>query len=833
MDSPRTPHDLQRFWEAIALGRPAAPGDLDPDLAALVQRLHTTPDVPPPDATYARHLREYLMHTPSASLSPAIGPPFNGRVNTPPPRGLFPPLLLPQRRGQAWPVAQVAMVLLLIAAMTALIFMVSLRPHGQPAMAPGVATPLPTASGDWPMYRANPGRSGTTSGSGPDGQPVITWTYHADGSAARSPAVVGGVVYSQTGDGMVTALDASTGQVLWQNGETGTFENTPAIAGDTLYLTLPSGNLAALATKTGVEKWRFGQALAPECMPVVLDGVVYMGSDDGKVYAVDAATGEERWQSTISGPVWRSLAVGGGMIYAGTSNGRLDALDLATGEARWQFAGDDDAQSIGTPTFADGVVYVNYAGSMYALDSATGEQHWSKSFEGSRPATVANGMIFTGGLDGTVYAIDAATGEDRWTFATKDEIQAAPVYMDGVLYVAGFDRILYALDAATGSELWSIDLDGAVVFGPSIAGGMIFVGTDAGTLFALGGSGTTQLTAPQAATATVNAAATSPDATPDVSASTTGIVNGEGPAIGLVSFVMNVADPANPIHNAGGVGVAPDGTLYVVDILNNQVHAFNADGTPRTVWGRRGDGPGEFQFNQGDFGFGDVKVGPDGAVYVAERQGSRIQKFTPDGTFIASWGERGSEPGQFNDPNSLTITPAGEIMVADTGNARIQVFDQDGNLLRVWGEAGTLPGKLREPWKAIVRPNGTILVADIGLQVFAFDQEGVFLGTAVADDPTNTAPDSTYGLDVDAAGNIYMNDFVNNRIIILAPDLTRQAAWGAEGTGDGEFQGPNDLVLDQQGRLYVSDEKNYRVQVFQIAPLAADASASTMATPAP
>ena len=815
MDNPRSLHDLRRYWDALVLGKPVSPGQVAPDSAAFLQRLHTLPDGQPA-ATYATDLREKLMHATTFPLAPPAPPSPNGRTVSQP-VGL--PLTLPQpgQRGRSWPLAQAAFVLLIIAAMVVTWF-VALRPHGEPSFAPAVGTPVPAATtDDWPMYRADPARSGMVNGSGPVGQPVTVWTYRAGGSAARSPAIMNGVAYLQTGDGLVTALDASTGQVLWQNAETGTAENTPAVAQGSLFLVTPSGELVALDTKTGAEQWRFGSTLNPECMPVVLDGVVYMGSDDGKVYAIDAVSGEARWQSTISGPDWRSLAIGDGMVYAGTGNGQLDALDLATGKMRWQFSGDDDTQTIGTPTYANGVVYANYAGSMIAFDAATGAQRWTKSFGGARPPTVANGMIFTGGLDGTVYAIDAATGDDRWTFATEDEIQAAPAFVDNVVYVASFDQTLYALDATTGTERWSFDLDGAPVFGPSIAGGMIYAGTDAGTLYAFGGSGAEQLAAPQEAPSSANTSAATPIAMPDSASTTNGIVNGEGPAIDQVSFVMSIADPQHPIRGAGGLAVAPDGTLYVVDILNNQVHAFNLDGTPRTVWGRRGDGPGEFQFNQGDYGFGDVKVGPDGSVYTLERQGARVQKFTPDGTFVATWGERGSEPGQLNDPNTLTITPKGEIMVADTGNARIQVFDQDGNLLRVWGEKGTEPGKLRAPWEAIVRPNGTILVGDLGLQVFAFDQDGLFLGTAVAGDPTNSSPDNVYNLDVDPAGNIYLDDFVKNRISILGPDLTLLAAWGGEGTAEGEFRGANDIAVDQQGHLYVADEKNNRVQVFQIA----------------
>ncbi|MCA9877438.1 MAG: PQQ-binding-like beta-propeller repeat protein, partial [Thermomicrobiales bacterium] len=82
------------------------------------------------------------------------------------------------------------------------------------------------------MYRANPARSNASHGEGPQGQPVAVWTYHAAGSAARSPAITNSVVYLQTGDGVVTALDAPTGDVLWQNTTTGTSAQTPAVAGD-------------------------------------------------------------------------------------------------------------------------------------------------------------------------------------------------------------------------------------------------------------------------------------------------------------------------------------------------------------------------------------------------------------------------------------------------------------------------------------------------------------------------------------------------------------------------------------------------------------------------
>jgi DNA-binding beta-propeller fold protein YncE len=52
----------------------------------------------------------------------------------------------------------------------------------------------------------------------------------------------------------------------------------------------------------------------------------------------------------------------------------------------------------------------------------------------------------------------------------------------------------------------------------------------------------------------------------------------------------------------------------------------------------------------------------------------RIQKFTADGTFIASWGSSGTGNGQFHDPDSIAIDSSGNVYVADWDNNRIQVF---------------------------------------------------------------------------------------------------------------------------------------------------------------
>ena len=64
--------------------------------------------------------------------------------------------------------------------------------------------------------------------------------------------------------------------------------------------------------------------------------------------------------------------------------------------------------------------------------------------------------------------------------------------------------------------------------------------------------------------------------------------------------------------------------------------------------------------------------------------------------FVTAWGERGSDPGQFNDPTGIAVS-GDEVFVSDSRNARIQVFDLDGNFKHQFGTKGTAPGQLGRP----------------------------------------------------------------------------------------------------------------------------------------
>ena len=149
---------------------------------------------------------------------------------------------------------------------------------------------------------------------------------------------------------------------------------------------------------------------------------------------------------------------------------------------------------------------------------------------------------------------------------------------------------------------------------------------------------------------------------------------------------------------AHGITVDRNGDVWVTDAMmkdgkGNQVFKFSPDGKLLMTLGKAGvAGGGNDVFS----GPADVAIAQNGDIFVAdghmEGPVNRIVKFSKDGKFIKAWGTRGSAPGEFNLPHSITIDSRGRIFVADRTNNRIQIFDQDGRFLDQWKQFGRPSG---------------------------------------------------------------------------------------------------------------------------------------------
>src|SRR5258706_2778479 len=93
----------------------------------------------------------------------------------------------------------------------------------------------------------------------------------------------------------------------------------------------------------------------------------------------------------------------------------------------WVFEVKDGAFE-STATIADGVVYIgDMDGKLFALDLASGKEIWSQKFAAgfiAAPA-VRNGLLYLGDMDGKCYCIEAKTGKPKWSFAAEAEVDSS------------------------------------------------------------------------------------------------------------------------------------------------------------------------------------------------------------------------------------------------------------------------------------------------------------------------------------------------------------------------------------------------------------------------
>jgi len=157
-------------------------------------------------------------------------------------------------------------------------------------------------------------------------------------------------------------------------------------------------------------------------------------------------------------------------------------------------------------------------------------------------------------------------------------------------------------------------------------------------------------------------------------------------------------------------------------------------------------------------------------LYISDGYGNaRIHKFTPDGKLLSSWGEPGTDPGQFNIPHNICCDSDGWLYVADRENHRVQIFDANGR----W----------EEQWNYLHRPNGMCL--GHGPSPLCYIGEGGPQGEINRDWP-NIGP------------RVSIHATKDHEVIAR---LGKPHA----GIAPGQFTSPHGIAVDRSGNIYVGE----------------------------
>jgi len=234
-------------------------------------------------------------------------------------------------------------------------------------------------------------------------------------------------------------------------------------------------------------------------------------------------------------------------------------------------------------------------------------------------------------------------------------------------------------------------------------------------------------------------------------------------------------DPAGHLLKSVGAGmflfphnlvVDRDGNIFVTDNRGNYIVKFNPEGKVLMTLGKKGTaGDGPDTFNQPSA----VAVAPNGDIFVADGHGNntnaRVVKFSKDGTFLKTWGKKGTAPGEFDTPHAIALDSRGRVFVGDRANNRIQIFDQDGKFLDGWTQ-------FSRPSGICIDKNDVIYVSDSesrerdGYGHHPGWKRGIRIGSAMDGtvtafipdtlaDPETVSTSGSEGIAADGKGTIY------------------------------------------------------------------------------
>jgi outer membrane protein assembly factor BamB len=380
------------------------------------------------------------------------------------------------------------------------------------------------------------------------GNGSMLWQQEIQGSADQAPLVSNGVVYitsyvGQNSPVYIYALRATDGSLLWRYSNNYYSYLSPSTSKSTVVYVASQGGISALNSSTGAILWHFAAKGTGTTSPLEVNGVVYFSSSSdngpGALYALRATNGSLIWQYKTSNYTTTPL-VADGVVYVNSDGGVLAALRVSDGHQLWKQT--LDANNIQSPQLVNGVLYLTTTkitlppsahttnplqgaadigkllwgtlqnaplvktvplkegfSSVYAIRASDGAILWHYAMNHGGDSwsswfSVVNGVVYAsdtvpnnGPGTGDLFALQSSNGSELW----HDKLNISPsgaLLANGIIYLnssSDSSGVVYAVRASDGSLVWDYPLAGTLYASPVLDGNTIYTSANNGMAYAL------------------------------------------------------------------------------------------------------------------------------------------------------------------------------------------------------------------------------------------------------------------------------------------------------------------------------------------------------------
>jgi len=316
-----------------------------------------------------------------------------------------------------------------------------------------------------------------------------------------APLYVSGRIYASDYEGRITAIDAASGDKLWQNKTDLPFSGGPGVDGSLLVMGTLDGQVQAFNADTGSELWQTRVSSEVLSAPAVADNIVVVRCIDGRVFGLDAQSGNRLWIYDRSVPLLTlrgnsALLIRAGSVFVGYDDGTVVALKLEDGSLNWEqnFVNPegrtelDRLADIGDQMVmvASDLIVSSYKNRVTSLAADSGRLLWFKDISSETGVQVDRVNLALSDKNGEVWMLDRRNGSTLWK---QDKLQhrqlTRPAFYGGQLVVGDTEGYLHWIDVQQGTFVARVR-EGKDGFAgaPISVGTTLYVMTHKGTLAA-------------------------------------------------------------------------------------------------------------------------------------------------------------------------------------------------------------------------------------------------------------------------------------------------------------------------------------------------------------